>query len=116
LSVVQAPSTFATNVTLGEPSQGRQWARNFHPAWTRFGWIATAPHWVLTVTPVESIETNRITDAGSPDCAMSNWAAQVGSGACFAGACFAIAGAATPAASDAAIHTIREERLRMPPP
>src|SRR5262249_57906892 len=107
-------STLAARTTLGLPSQGRQWARNFHPpVRVRFGRLTTVPQSVLTVTPVESIDTSRSTDAGTfatPDCAMANWAAQVG-----AGAVLAIAGVAAPAGSHPAIHTIREGRRRMIP-
>src|SRR5262249_25196948 len=113
-SVVQALSTLAARTTLALPSQGRQWARNFQPVWMRFGRLTTVPQSVLTVTPVESIETSRSTDAGTfatPDCAMANWAVQVG-----AGAFFAIAGVAAPAGSNAAIHTVGEGRVRLIPP
>src|SRR5262245_59184638 len=112
-SVVHALSTLAARTTLGLPSQGRQWARNFHPVRVRFGRLTTVPQSVLTVTPLESMETRRSTDAGTfatPDCAMANWAAQVG-----VGTFFAVAGVAAPMARNAASHTIREERARMIP-
>ena len=112
-SVVQAPSTRAASTTFGAPSQGRQWARNFHPCRVRFGRLTTVPHWVATVTPVAPIETRRRTDAGTlavPDCAIANCPEQVG-----AAIFFAAAGAAATAATSAASERTSQARACMAP-
>src|SRR5262249_5300065 len=100
-SPVQSFATVPTSTARFPAPHARHRVWNFHPLRVCFGRVVTAPHAVVTVTPVASIVTVRSAatttapaDVPAPDPTAVNWPEQAGMGVFLA-----VAGGATAAAS-----------------